>query len=393
MTRVLALVVLIVAGCAAPCAAHPATIARGVLTVERDGRFSLNVRCDLLAFALNDTPLSVRDEPMHALLDGPVEELCAALDVARRRMERGLRLQSSLGTPSVAMAESPTVEHVRAAAPPDRTARLPVMGDFVATGRLPPGKGTLAVRFPAVLDTMLLVVERPGVDAVGEPVPAGDFSAPIDVETSGPALPTTAPAAIEDEPSGDFGEAGWRGFRYWFGQGFVHILPKGLDHILFVVGLFLLDARQRPLLWQVTAFTVAHSITLALAAYDVVRVPSEIVEPLIALSIAFVAIENVFTKKLHPWRPAVVFAFGLLHGLGFASVMRELPLPAGGMLRALLGFNLGVEAGQLATVVFAFGLVGWGREEKWYRARVVIPASVAIALVALYWTWERTVGA
>src|SRR6476659_385318 len=85
--------------------------------------------------------------------------------------------------------------------------------------------------------------------------------------------------------------------------GFEHILPRGVDHILFVLGLFLLSVQMRPLLWQITAFTVAHSITLALSLYGVVKLPSSVVEPLIAGSIAFVAIENVFTTKLSYWRP------------------------------------------------------------------------------------------
>ncbi len=109
--------------------------------------------------------------------------------------------------------------------------------------------------------------------------------------------------------------------------GFDHILPKGLDHILFVLGLFLLCARWKPLLWQVTSFTAAHTITLGLATFGVVSLPSSIVEPLIALSIVYVAIENVVHEKLGRFRVVVVFFFGLLHGLGFAGVLRELGLP------------------------------------------------------------------
>ena len=106
-----------------------------------------------------------------------------------------------------------------------------------------------------------------------------------------------------------------------------HILPKGLDHILFVLGIFLLSPRWKTMLLQVTAFTVAHSITLGLSIYGIVSLPSRIVEPLIALSIAYVAIENLLTRELKPWRLALVFMFGLLHGLGFAGVLRELGLP------------------------------------------------------------------
>lgn len=139
--------------------------------------------------------------------------------------------------------------------------------------------------------------------------------------------------------------------------GFTHILPKGLDHILFVLGLFFLSPQMRPLLWQITAFTAAHTVTLALGASGLVSVPSNIVEPIIALSIAYVAIENLFRSDLSKWRPVVVFCFGLLHGLGFASVLGEFGLPQGAFFPALIGFNIGVELGQLAVIATAFILL------------------------------------
>src|SRR5215813_7680551 len=109
--------------------------------------------------------------------------------------------------------------------------------------------------------------------------------------------------------------------------GYKHILHLCLDHILFVVSLFLLSGKLKPLLWQSLTFTIAHSITLGLAMYNVIRLPSSIVEPLIALSIMFVALENVFTKRLRPSRIGIVFLFGLIHGLGFASALSSLGLP------------------------------------------------------------------
>lgn len=174
--------------------------------------------------------------------------------------------------------------------------------------------------------------------------------------------------------------------------GFTHILPYGLDHILFVIGLYLLSSRLRPLLVQVTAFTVAHSITLGLGLYGVVSVPPTIVEPLIALSIVYVAVENVVTDKLGTWRPIVVFGFGLLHGLGFAGVLHEIGLPRADYVTGLVAFNLGVEFGQLAVIAIAFALTGlWFRARPWYRTRIVIPASLAIALVGIFWTVERVI--
>lgn len=172
--------------------------------------------------------------------------------------------------------------------------------------------------------------------------------------------------------------------------GFEHILPKGLDHILFVLGLFLLSTRFKPLLWQVTAFTIAHSITLGMSIYGYISLPGSIVEPLIALSIAYVGIENILTKQLKPWRIVVVFLFGLLHGMGFASVLTELGLPESQFFNALVTFNIGVELGQLTVIAIAFLLVGWlSNRQQVYRYAVIIPGSLSIALMGLYWTFER----
>jgi hydrogenase/urease accessory protein HupE len=175
--------------------------------------------------------------------------------------------------------------------------------------------------------------------------------------------------------------------------GFGHILPKGLDHILFVVGIFLLSTQLRPLLTQITAFTVAHTITLALGALGTVNIPPGIVEPLIAASIVYVAVENIWRPTLSPWRPAVVFMFGLLHGLGFSALLREFELTGGNFVIGLLSFNVGVELGQLAVIAICFLVVGiWFGRKPWYRQRIVIPGSLIIAAIATYWFVQRVTG-
>jgi len=179
--------------------------------------------------------------------------------------------------------------------------------------------------------------------------------------------------------------------REYVALGYTHILPKGLDHILFVIGLFLLSARSRPVLAQVTTFTIAHSVTLGLSLYGLVSLPSRVVEPLIALSIAYVAIENLRTSTLTPVRVALVFLFGLLHGMGFAGVLTSLELARSDFAVALFGFNVGVELGQISVIVAVALLVGWWRTRTWYYPRVVVPASLAIASVGLYWTVVRLV--
>lgn len=178
---------------------------------------------------------------------------------------------------------------------------------------------------------------------------------------------------------------------FYLKLGFTHILPEGFDHILFVIGLCLLSNKIKVIFWQATAFTVAHSITLALSMKNVIVAPSAIVEPIIALSILFVAVENLLLSELKPWRIALVFLFGLIHGLGFASSLNEIGLPRNKFATSILSFNIGVELGQITiiTAVFALLVIPFGKS-PYYRKRIVFPLSVLIALVALYWTIERT---
>jgi HupE / UreJ protein len=171
--------------------------------------------------------------------------------------------------------------------------------------------------------------------------------------------------------------------------GFHHIVPEGADHILFVLGLFFLGITWRRLLSQTTVFTVAHATTLFLSTYGIFSLPSRYVEPAIALSIAFIAIENVVKPTLGPGRLAIVFGFGLIHGLGFASSLSDIPFPKTDFIVALLGFNFGVDLGQLFVIALAFLIVGWFRNKPWFRGRIAIPCSTAIAAVGLFWAVQR----
>lgn len=172
--------------------------------------------------------------------------------------------------------------------------------------------------------------------------------------------------------------------------GFEHIVPKGLDHILFILGLFLLSTHWRPLLWQITMFTLAHTITLGLAMNNIVELPANIVEPLIALSIAYVGIENIFAKTLHKSRLIMVFIFGLLHGLGFAGVLADFGMPVNDFAVALISFNIGVELGQLAVISMAFVLLRlWFKDQINYRKIIVVPGSIFISIIGVYWVLER----
>jgi hypothetical protein len=175
----------------------------------------------------------------------------------------------------------------------------------------------------------------------------------------------------------------------WLAIGFQHIIPWGLDHIAFVLGLFFLSTRLSTLFYQVSCFTVAHSLTLGLATLGWISVPASIIEPLIAASIVFIAVDNLYNDLLGRWRLLVVTLFGLLHGLGFASALSELILPAENFYMALLMFNLGVEAGQLTVLALAFAAVGWLRGRAAYNEHVARPATVTIAGVGTYWLLKR----
>ena len=202
-----------------------------------------------------------------------------------------------------------------------------------------------------------------------------------------------AAGALSDPISRDLADdqTALEAFVGYISVGFDHIVPKGLDHILFVRGLFFLALKLGPLLWQISAFTVAHTVTLALGALEIVRIPPSVVEPLIAASIVYVGVENVLSRGLTRWRPIVVFCFGLLHGLGFASVLADFGLGSSHFVPKLIGFNVGVELGQLAVIAVAFLTVGlWFGRKAWYKSRIANPASILIALVGAWWVIERT---
>ena len=172
--------------------------------------------------------------------------------------------------------------------------------------------------------------------------------------------------------------------------GFQHIIPLGIDHILFVLSLFLLNPKLKPVLLQATAFTVAHTVTLGLSMYQVINPPSYIVEPIIAISIMYVALENILSSNLKPSRIGIVFLFGLIHGMGFASVLSGLGLPQKSFLSSLLMFNVGVELGQISVILVAYFLLGkFFGDKPYYRKYIVIPISAIIFLIATYWTIER----
>lgn len=443
MLRVLSSAVLIWVTALSSVWAHEVLPAIADMT-ETDGRIVFDVRANLENFVagidlteVQDTDAAPQADTYAALRALDPAELENRFRAFWPQMAAGITLTVD------GVALTPELDAVTVA--PVENPEIVRTSDFRFSAALPDGAETVQVGWDRAFG--VLVVRQMGVEA------------PYDGYLEAGATSGSIQLAGGDQATG------WQSFLNYIPVGFDHIVPKGLDHILFVLGLFFLAARFRPLILQVSLFTVAHTITLALAAlgytsgiegFFATRLGVsfiDVVEPLIALSIVYVAVENIFMKRISPWRPFVIFVFGLLHGLGFASVLTEFGLPEATFVPALIGFNLGVEVGQLFVIAVMF-LCVWqalrvdrGRNEAtqglvlyglllvaalaliavnppalasalngpvWifaaplaaifvlsamsiqlrdqvdaYRRLVAVPASVAIAAVGAYWMIER----
>jgi len=361
--------------------AHPVVSTVGLVKVTSDGHVQVTIIHDALAFALNDTSARIGDPPMLALVYGPEEDLAAAFADGRERLGSGMRIWVDGKQTEFQVVQAPDLAAARQWKIEHPTRQLPCKMDYVISAELPKGAAKMVLRFPAVLSDVILSVDRPGVEPANLPLGAGEVSPEIDIRmaTGGAASPTENPDSVVG--------VAWRYVKL----GYRHIMPEGTDHALFVLGLFLLTPRVKALLWQITAFTIAHSLTLTLATLHLVSIPASIVEPTIALTIAFIGVENLFAKKVHAWRPAVAFIFGLVHGLGFATGLMEIGLPTGQLAAGLVAFNVGVEGGHLTVLAAAFLVLGWWRNKPWYRKRVAMPISMVIAAIALFWMVQRIV--
>jgi hypothetical protein len=344
--------------------AHEAERTKVTLTLRPNGEFTLDVANDPLWLLLRLETFAGGSVPPNLTPAERDARLAQLTDVFADRIVLFVDSHEVRAT---------SVEYIPPSAPSAALDSSAPAASFRLTGTMPRDATRLRWLYGLVADPYPLEVRQPDGSSTVEWIHGTNWSDVIDLSRSF-TRPTRAAIALQ---------------YLWL--GYTHILPKGLDHILFVLGIFLLSPHWKTMLLQVTAFTVAHSITLALSIYGVVSLPSRIVEPLIALSIAYVAIENIVTRELKPWRLVLVFMFGLLHGLGFAGVLRELGLPREEFLTALLTFNLGVEGGQLTVIALALAVTAPVMKKGWYRQRVVVPASIAIAAIGLYWTLVRVV--
>lgn len=356
---------------AAPLRAHEVQPAVGDLTIEgRALTLVLEATLEPLIAGVDldgllDTNASARAAETDRLRALPPAELEQAFRAFWPRMQERLDIRSSQAR------VVPRLDGVDIL--PVGDTALPRLSRLRLSAELPPGDAPVTLAWPAAWGALALRQMGAGPDGYTGYLSGGAETDPI-------------------PRSGGAARPAWRVFVEYVGVGYEHIVPKGLDHILFVLGLFFLSLQLSPLLWQISAFTLAHTVTLALGMLGLVAVPAAVVEPLIAASIVYVGVENVLSRGLSPWRPAVVFLFGLLHGLGFAAVLGEIGVTPAQFATGLIGFNVGVELGQLSVIAGAFLLVGaFSRDRDWYRSRIANPASVLIALVGAWWVLDRTI--
>lgn len=390
---------------ASTASAHNSPWPRATVTMDANNDIRITLRCDVTAYVMQTATGHLPDDLAGQMESMTADEFQGEIE-RRQRVFASSMLISADGRYIDAAIAFPSAEVIRKVKQAPGGPVETIQSVITVTGRVPNGARRITLSFPAEIGSIILMAGE-GDAATVEVLPAGQLCIPITVTAlqSQDVTPsdTTETAGTPDNsrkkeddpdheslagPTSDVPREVITAGNF-AALGFWHIVPEGLDHILFVLGLFLLSTQMKPLLWQVSAFTIAHSLTLALAIFEVVRVPPSIVEPLIAASIAYVAIENIFTTELKPWRPAIVFLFGLLHGLGFAGVLGELGLPRGQYVPALVGFNIGVEFGQLAVIAAALLTIGWFRHAKAYRNVVVIPGSLAIGAIGIYWMVER----
>jgi hypothetical protein len=354
---------------ALPAQAHEVTPAITNMQVNGD-TVTLSIRANLEGFlaginlgATGDTNAAPQAADYDMLRALPSADLQSRFEIFFAAMQKGIVARSDKGDIPLKL--------VSVAVPEVGTISLPRASVIELSGKLPGDARTAVFGWDAGFGAM--VFRQNGVST-----PYDGYLKPGEL---------TPPITL----LGGSGMTSLESFLSYIPVGFDHIVPKGLDHILFVLGLFFLSPRAKPLLWQISLFTVAHTVTLALGATGLIVVPAQIVEPIIAASIVFVAVENIRSDCISRWRPAIVFGFGLLHGLGFAAVLQEFGLPDDGFFAALIGFNIGVELGQVFVIGVAFLVLGlWFRTKPWYRRRISTPASALIALVGAFWFVERS---
>lgn len=326
-----------------------------------------------IAYMLPETRKLPGGQPLsrEAVMKAPPEELARIRQETEKTLRSILRL-SFAGTDVPWRIEFPDFEKQPFSLPEELADWALLSVRITVDAR--PGPGELRVHWSGEEESELIILTEDSED--GEVVsvrPGGDLVL-VNVAASG--IASTAPQSS---------------LASWVRSGFRHVLPLGLDHMLFIFGLFLMALKWRPLMWQSLLFTLSHSVTLALSVLGWVSLEPRLVEILIAFSIAFIGVENLLSQKVGKLRYLLVFGFGLIHGMGFANVMADKVkgIPRDQLTVPLLGFNVGVELAQL-TVLAASFLIFLPIRKHTRLAQTV--GSVIVALAGAGWMIERMLG-
>lgn len=356
--------------------AHVSELGKAEFELLNNNQYTITLHADLLhilsqKFTENIASKNVDDEMLiNKINTMSISDLLKVLKESKQDLKSNTLIYLDQQLVTIEGFQGPTLSEVRhLISTPAGGNGYPVT--YIGKGNLSVTAKTVEIQLPEILGDTLLSIAKPQqmIVAQGRKSPTIAFANSV---TSISELTQTVSTFLT--------------YSY---QGFIHIIPKGLDHILFVLALFLLTAKFSTLLWQVSIFTLAHTITLALGIFGIVNISASIVEPLIALSIAYIAIENIYSGQLKKWRVGVIFLFGLLHGLGFASVLLELGLAPSQYIISLVAFNVGVEIAQITVLLVALLCLYRFQGKAWYRQRIITPFSLLIALVGFYWFIER----
>lgn len=341
--------------CVSTVGAHEFTTTQADLRIS-GSQFQLQLVCDLDALALGVSPSTDAESILQAFREMDDQQRLAAWQRVEQFLIRRIRLRFDGQDALFDVARLPSVE----------TLQSYFGTQVVLRGSVPTDWSEVIVKASRALPPLQLSVICDGRIAWRGLVAQG-VESPAVKRAGGPVFV----------------------MRNYLVLGFLHIIPRGLDHILFVLGLFLLTPKPRQLLWQVSVFTLAHTVTLGLAVFELVRLPSIWVEIAIALSLVYVGTENLLTKRLNKRRLFLVFGFGLLHGMGFAGILLDRWIPNAERLPGLISFNVGVELGQLAVLVAAWLLTLPIRRRPHQQKTLVVLGSILIAVAGAWMLVQR----
>tara|TARA_B110000211_G_scaffold156052_1_gene176897 strand:+ start:7102 stop:8229 length:1128 start_codon:yes stop_codon:yes gene_type:complete len=361
-----------------PSVAHTDDINQATLSLTNGEHYQLTVTVDLIHLLKQYLNISGDDEKVMIWLNQQsLSEQKSLLEQLKQLISQQSKIYFDNKATNIAVFKGLELQYLKRILSQQLSA-TEYKTQLQATGSIPENVSAVNIRFSPLLGNVILKVVRPEQEIMSAAALSNSYQTrTVNQQLAANSQLSTTALAI----AGDY-----------IYQGFVHILPKGLDHILFVLALFLFAKRRSTLLWQISAFTLAHTLTLALGIYGIISLPGDIVEPLIALSIVYVGLENIYrakNNKTSHTRMPIIFAFGLLHGLGFASVLADVGLPPSQYALSLISFNIGVELGQLTVIALAFISLLPFRAKGWYQTKLVLALNIAIAIVASYWVIER----